>query len=215
MGTYGTSCRQRAMVALGGLGANLPADAIYPTAFVDGDGKPLDGASNYVLHFDKGKTPPAEAFCSITMYDNEGFQVPNPINRFAIGDRDKLKFNEDGSLDIYIQSESPRADKEANWLPSPKSEAMGPTMRLYSPQSRSTGPLIGASADQAGAVTSTCTRKPEGDEPLLSGAHVRGDDSRPGPPPGHFRLWDPRPPGVTRRDEPCATPAPAVEPAHG
>jgi hypothetical protein len=134
MGTYGTSYRQRAVVALAGLGANLPADAIYPAAFVDADGKPLDGANKYVLHFDKGKTPPAAAFWSLTMYDNQGFQVPNPINRFAIGDRDKLKFNDDGSLDIYIQPESPGADKESNWLPSPKSGAIGPTMRIYSPR---------------------------------------------------------------------------------
>lgn len=134
MGTYGTSYLQRALVALAGLGANLPADAIYPAAFVDGDGKPLDGANRYVLHFDKGKTPPADAFWSLTMYDDKGFQVPNTINRFAIGDRDKLKFNEDGSLDIYIQPESPGADKESNWLPAPKSGAIGPTLRIYSPR---------------------------------------------------------------------------------
>jgi hypothetical protein len=134
VGTYGTSYRQRAAVALGGLGANLPADAIYPTAFTDGDGKPLDGANKYDLHFDKGRTPPASAFWSVTMYDYQGFQVPNPLNRFAIGDRDRLKFNDDGSLDIYIQPESPGADKESNWLPSPKSGAIGPTMRIYSPR---------------------------------------------------------------------------------
>lgn len=134
MGTYGTSYRQRALVALAGLGANLPADAVYPTAFLDGDGKPMDGANKYVLHFDKGKTPPAGAFWSLTMYDNQGFQVPNSLNRFAIGDRDKLKFNGDGSLDIYIQAESPGGDKEANWLPAPKSGLIGPTLRLYAPK---------------------------------------------------------------------------------
>jgi hypothetical protein len=134
MGTYGTSYRHRAIVALAGLGANLPADAIYPAAFVDGDGQTLDGTSKYVLHFEKGKTPPAGAFWSITMYDHEGFQVPNPLNRFAIGDRDKLKFNEDGSLNIYVQSESPGPDRESNWLPAPKSGALGPTMRIYAPK---------------------------------------------------------------------------------
>ena len=69
------------------------------------------------------------------MYDDQGFQVPNPINRFAIGDRDKLKFNEDGSLDIYIQAGTPGADRESNWLPSPTSGAMGPILRIYSPRS--------------------------------------------------------------------------------
>jgi hypothetical protein len=134
IGTYGTSYRQRAMIAMAGLGANLPEDAVYPTAFASGQGKPLSGANKYVLHFEKGKLPPVDAFWSITMYDEEGFQVANPINRFAIGDRDKLKFNADGSLEIYIQTESPGKDKEANWLPAAKG-AMGPTMRLYSPRS--------------------------------------------------------------------------------
>ncbi len=134
LGSYGTSYRQRALVALAGLGANLPADAIYPTAFLDGEGKPMDGANKYVLHFDKGKTPPAGAFWSLTMYDNQGFQVPNPLNRFAIGDRDKLKFNDDGSLDIYVQADSPGPDKEANWLPAPKTGLIGPTLRIYAPK---------------------------------------------------------------------------------
>jgi len=134
VGTYGTSYKQRALIALGGLGANLPQDAIYPTAFVDGDGQPLSGANKYVVHFDKGKLPPADAFWSITMYDKDGFQVPNSINRFAIGDRDKLTFNADGSLDIYLQAESPGPDKEANWLPAPKDAEFQPTMRLYSPR---------------------------------------------------------------------------------
>lgn len=133
MGTYGTSYKRRAFVALGGLGCNLPEDAVYPTAFVDGEGNPLSGANNYLLHFEKGKTPPANAFWSITMYDKEGFQVPNPIDRFAIGDRDSLTFNPDGSLDIYVQAESPGKDKESNWLPAPEG-AFEPTMRLYSPR---------------------------------------------------------------------------------
>jgi hypothetical protein len=134
VGTYGTSYRQRAVVALAGLGANLPADAIYPTAFLDGDGKALDASHKYLLHFDKGRLPPAAAFWSVTMYDNEGFQVPNPLDRFAIGDRDKLHFNADGSLDLYLQTDSPGKDKESNWLPAPKSGAIGPTMRIYAPK---------------------------------------------------------------------------------
>jgi hypothetical protein len=133
MGTYGTSYKRRAFVALGGLGCNLPEDAVYPTAFVDGEGKPLYGSNKYVLHFEKGKTPPANAFWSITMYDKEGFQVPNPLDRFAIGSHDKLKFNDDGSLTIYVQAEAPSKDKESNWLPAPKGN-FEPTMRLYSPR---------------------------------------------------------------------------------
>lgn len=134
VGTYGTSYKQRAFIALGGLGANLPEDAIYPAAFIDATGTPLNGAKKYVLHFKSGMTPPADAFWSITMYDKDGYQVPNPIDRFAIGDRDELAFNPDGSLDIYVQAESPGPDKESNWLPAPPNAPFQPTMRIYSPR---------------------------------------------------------------------------------
>lgn len=111
-----------------------PEDAFYPQSLTDADGEPLKGGVDYVLHFDKGKFPPVNAFSSITMYDKDGFHVANPIDRFAIGDRDNLTFNEDGSLDIYIQPESPGRDKESNWLPSPKSGTVNITMRLYAPK---------------------------------------------------------------------------------
>jgi hypothetical protein len=133
MGTYGTSYLRRALVAMGGLGANLPADAIYPVAFVDGKGRKMTGDHQYVIHFDKGQTPPVDAFWSLTMYDKNGFQIPNPINRFAIGDRDALHYNADGSLDLYLQADAPAADKLSNWLPAPKGEFQ-PTLRLYSPR---------------------------------------------------------------------------------
>ena len=121
------------MGTLIGLGVNLPEDAVYPASFVDGTGQPYSGANGYVLHFDKGKLPPANAFWSVTLYGKDGFQVPNAINRFAIGDRDKLKLNADGSLDLYIQSESPGPDKESNWLPTPEGE-FNLAMRIYSPR---------------------------------------------------------------------------------
>ena len=70
------------------------------------------------------------------MYDPEGFQVANPIDRFAIGDRDALKYNVDGSLDLYLQNESPGKDKESNWLPAPKTGVLGVTMRLYAPKAQ-------------------------------------------------------------------------------
>ncbi|ADJ27130.1 DUF1254 domain-containing protein [Nitrosococcus watsonii] len=133
LGNYGTDYQLRAMVAMAGLGANLGKDAIYLNAFADADGNPTTGEHDYAIHFDNGKLPPANAFWSLTMYDMDGFQVPNPINRFAIGDRDELKFNNDGSLDIYIQHQSPGKDKESNWLPAPE----GPfqvMLRMYSPK---------------------------------------------------------------------------------
>lgn len=133
IGTYGTNYTERAFVAYVGLGANLPEDAAYPSASFDADGKALNGSNKYVLHFDKGKTPPANAFWSLTMYDAKGYMVPNPINRNAIGDRSNLKKNADGSVDIYFQNDSPGKDKESNWLPAPKGE-FNLILRIYWPK---------------------------------------------------------------------------------
>jgi hypothetical protein len=133
MGRYGPDYEFRAVIALIALGANLPEDAIYTRATVDADGKPLTGASQYVIRFPKGQTPPVEAFWSVTMYNSKQFFVANPIDRYAIGDRDKLKFADDGSLTLYVQNESPGKDKESNWLPAPK-EGFNLIMRLYWPK---------------------------------------------------------------------------------
>lgn len=134
MGVYGNFYLKRAIVAQVGLGANQPEDAIYPLNITDADGKRVMAENKYVLHFNRDELPPVDAFWSLTMYDAEGFQVANPLNRFAIGDRDALKFNPDGSLDLYIQNESPGPDKESNWLPGPKSRELGLTLRLYAPK---------------------------------------------------------------------------------
>jgi hypothetical protein len=80
----------------------------------DGEGAPLSGANRYVLTFPKGQTPPSNAFWSLVLYDLDGFRAPNRLNRFSLGDRDKLKFAADGSLTIYIQHDSPGADQESN-----------------------------------------------------------------------------------------------------
>jgi hypothetical protein len=134
IGVYGNYYLKRAIVTQLGLGANLPEDAIYPLNLADETDKPLNGANKYTLHFDKGAPPPVNAFWSVTLYDAEGFQVPNALNRFAVSSWMPFKYNLDGSLDLYFQNESPGEDKEANWLPAPK----GPfnlTMRLYAPKS--------------------------------------------------------------------------------
>ena len=99
----------------------------------DEHGQPLDGSHNYTLHFDKANLPPAQAFWSVTLYDSDGFQVANSINRFAVSSWMPFHYNADGSLDLYFQHESPGPDREANWLPAPA----GPfdlTMRLYAPK---------------------------------------------------------------------------------
>jgi len=133
MGVYGNYYLKRAIVTQQGLGANLVEDAIYPLNLGDENGKPLDGSSRYTIHFEKGLTPPVRAFWSLTLYDSDGFQVANVLNRFAVSSWMPFKYNGDGSLDLYFQNESPGKDREDNWLPAPK----GPfnlTMRLYSPE---------------------------------------------------------------------------------
>ena len=100
---------------------------------IDSDRQPLSGAARYTLHFEKDQLPPADAFWSLTMYGADQFFVANPIDRFAIGDRDKLRFNADGSLDLYIQHDSPGEARQSNWLPAP----VGPfsmNLRLYLPR---------------------------------------------------------------------------------
>jgi hypothetical protein len=136
IGVYGNYYLKRAIVAQAALAANQPEDAIYPVCLSDADGNPLNGANKYVVHFSKDELPPVDVFWSITMYDEQGFQVANKINRFAIGDRDNLKYNDDGSLDIYMQNQSPGEDKESNWLPAPSQGVLGVTMRLYAPRTQ-------------------------------------------------------------------------------
>ncbi len=132
MGAWGTNYLRRACIDLIGLGANLPEDAIYPVSYFDVDGDPYHGSKSYVLHFDADGLPPAAAFWSLTMYDDEGFQVANPIDRFAIGDRDDLELNADGSLDLRISAEEP-AQGASNWLPAPTG-SFNLCLRLYQPE---------------------------------------------------------------------------------
>jgi hypothetical protein len=134
IGVYGTNYIQRALVTAIGLGANRPQDAIYPTSQKDADGHEYDGASKkYVIHIDKGQMPPVNGFWSITMYDKDYFFVPNPLNRYTLSARNKFNMNPDGSVDLYLQADSPGKVKEANWLPAPKAQFI-PMMRLYWPK---------------------------------------------------------------------------------
>jgi hypothetical protein len=133
-GLYGTKYLDRALITAIGLGANRPQDAIYPTSEKDAAGKEYDGASNkYVMHVDKGKFPPVNGFWSLTMYDANYFFVPNALNRYTLSARNKFIANADGSVDLYLQADSPGKDKEANWLPAPKAKFI-PMLRLYWPK---------------------------------------------------------------------------------
>jgi len=132
LGLYGTKYELRAVVTAIGLGANRPQDAVYP-AYVGLPGQKLTGADKYVLHFDKGMLPPVDGFWSLTMYDKDYFFVDNPLNRYTLSPRNKLKFNSDGSVDLYIQKDNPGKSKESNWLPAPAGE-MNLMLRLYWPK---------------------------------------------------------------------------------
>lgn len=132
IGYFGGDYLLRAATALDGIGYNRPEDAVYPLSSVDSTGAPLNGANRYAITFDKGQTPPVGAFWSLTVYDAEGFPVDNMLHRYAIGDRDALKFDADGKLTLYLQHDSPGEDKVSNWLPVPDAP-FKLQMRLYSP----------------------------------------------------------------------------------
>jgi hypothetical protein len=133
VGSYGTDYLRRAIVAMTNFGAMLPEDSVSLVNVIASDGAPPSGKHRYLVHFEKDALPPVRAFWSLNMYDGEGFPARNPSSRFAIGDRDSLNYNHDGSLDIHVQKERPSADKVSNWLPSPEA-AMALVLRLYSPR---------------------------------------------------------------------------------
>lgn len=133
VGNFGTNYVLRGMANLLGPGWNRPREAVYPIAKKDIDGHKLNGAKHsYTIHFPKGQLPPVEAFWSLTMYDNDMFLVPNAINRYTMSNRDTFITNKDGSIDLYLQAESPGKDKETNWLPAPKG-SFTLVLRLYDP----------------------------------------------------------------------------------
>jgi hypothetical protein len=130
---FGQDYLLRAAVAMDQIYVLPAAEALYPNARTDVSGKPLDGRSSYVLRFAKGQLPPVDAFWSATMYFAKGLMVPNPIRRYAIGDRTEgLNTAPDGSLEIVMQHDKPR-DPRANWLPTPDEPFMV-MLRLYQPQ---------------------------------------------------------------------------------
>ena len=133
-GIYGTDYVDRALVTAIGLGANRPQDAVYPTSEKDANGSEYDGAKHkYVIHIDKGKFPPVNGFWSITMYNADYFFVANPLNRYTVSSRSKFVPNADGSVDLYLQADSPGKAKEVNWLPAPKARFI-PMLRMYWPK---------------------------------------------------------------------------------
>jgi len=133
LGEYGTDYARRAQTALVSLGANLDADSVAPRATVDEQGRPLNGHHRYRMHFAPGELPPVRGFWSLTVYNDKQFFVDNPIDRYAIGDRDDIAPGPDGSVDILIQHDEPGPNLESNWLPAPTG-SFNVTLRAYWPE---------------------------------------------------------------------------------
>ena len=135
-GEFGQDYITRSAAAWKYIYVNSAVEAMYPTAGVDGDGKPLDGSTGrYVLKFPKGALPPVNYFWSLTLYDAKT-QVPieNPINRYSIGDRSPgIVKGSDGSLSIYVQADKPAGANAANWLPAPRAPFYV-ILRTYGPK---------------------------------------------------------------------------------
>jgi hypothetical protein len=134
-GDYGTNYILRAAIAYQGLGANLNDDAICPVSFIDSNGDKFSSDKKYVLHFDKDMIPPVNGFWSLTMYNDKMAFADNPINRYSLGSMSDppLIKNSDGSIDIYIQRDSPDP-ATPNWLPAPAEGNFSLALRLYWPQ---------------------------------------------------------------------------------
>lgn len=135
IGTYGTDYARRAAIAYAGLGAPTPEDVLYPVTVSDAKGRQLDSREDYVLHFDKGQLPPVNAFWSLHVYNGQHGFAGNPANRYVLRSTDGLKYNADGSLDIYVQRRDPGESKRSNWLAPPAAdEPFVLSMRLYWPR---------------------------------------------------------------------------------
>lgn len=128
---FGREYIYRANVAWGGIGANPVSVAIYPTAVMDEEGKPLHSDNDYVFHFES--LPPVDGFWSLAAYGTDKFQIPNEIGRYGLNDRSKIDLNEDGSFDIYVQRSRPSDSEFNNWIPS-GDKGICLVLRLYLPR---------------------------------------------------------------------------------
>jgi hypothetical protein len=132
-GHYGSQYLLRAVSARSGFEISRPEDMIQARATTDSDRQPLTGRNRYTIRLDRNQLPPVDAFWSLTVYNSRQFLSSNPIDRYAIGDRNKLRFDVDGMATLYVQHESPGPDKQLNWLPVPQDD-FTLALRLYWPR---------------------------------------------------------------------------------
>jgi hypothetical protein len=134
LGSYGTDYLDRAIAVRIEPGSSRREDRVCLRTNIDQDGKPFDSAKRYRLRFESRRLPPVHAFWSLALHDDRALFAHNPINRYALGDRDRLAFGDDGSLDLFVQRESPGADNESNWLPSPAQGSFSLSLNLAWPK---------------------------------------------------------------------------------
>ncbi|MBR8657693.1 DUF1254 domain-containing protein, partial [Achromobacter sp. Marseille-Q0513] len=133
VGVYGNAYMRRALAAQAQPGASLPEDLATLLLAADSRGEAVDGSRRYHLRFASGQLPPAGAFWSLAAYDAQGLLAPNALNRPALGSRDPLRYNEDGSLDLVVGHEAPAPEQQSNWLPLPASGPAQLLLRVYQP----------------------------------------------------------------------------------
>jgi hypothetical protein len=117
---WGTDYLNRTAISKSSMFQNTAPETLYQFKEYDSKRDALNGKNQYTITFPKGKLPPVRGFWSLTLYNEHHFFHPNPLNRFSLGTKNKsLQFGPDGSLTLYLGSQSPGKDKETNWIPAP------------------------------------------------------------------------------------------------
>jgi hypothetical protein len=120
---WGTDYLNRTAISKSSMYSNTPEETQYQLKQLDGQGAPLNGKNQYTVTFPQGQLPPVKGFWSLTLYNNQKFFFPNPLNHFSLGTKNKtLQYGSDGSLTLYLGAKSPGKDKETNWLPAPNGD---------------------------------------------------------------------------------------------
>jgi hypothetical protein len=118
-----------------GFGETPPPEAVYLVCREDADGKPLSSDGRYELSFSGEDLPPVDSFWSLTMYKADMNLVPNPVDRYSVGDRTPGLVKDDGGgVRLSIQNAEPAADRRPNWLPCPAEGTWFVILRLYRPR---------------------------------------------------------------------------------
>ncbi|MPS80519.1 MAG: DUF1254 domain-containing protein [Achromobacter sp.] len=134
VGVYGNAYLRRALAAQAQPGSGLPEDLAVLLLAADSQGRPIEGAHRYLMHFESGQLPPAGALWSLAAYDSQGMPGANVLDRHALSDRQPLRYNADGSLDLHFSQTPVPPEDQANWLPLPPAGAVTLLLRVYDPQ---------------------------------------------------------------------------------